>query len=50
MPLDGQPTEIENDRFRYTFTDHLGSASLELDQQGKRLSFEKYYPFGGTAV
>ncbi|WP_310886500.1 RHS repeat-associated core domain-containing protein, partial [Pseudomonas cichorii] len=29
--------------------DHLGSNTLELDQQGNLISQESYYPFGGTA-
>lgn len=38
-----------NDRYRYTFTDHLGSASVELAEDGRIISQEIYYPFGETA-
>lgn len=38
-----------NDRYRYTFTDHLGSASLELAEDARIISQEIYYPFGETA-
>ena len=38
-----------NDRYRYTFTDHLGSASLELAEDARIISQESYYPFGETA-
>jgi len=38
-----------NDRFRYTFSDHLGSASLELGEDARIISQETYYPFGETA-
>lgn len=33
---------------RYQFGNHLGSASLELDHQGKVLSYEEYSPYGST--
>jgi insecticidal toxin complex protein TccC len=33
----------------YQFTDHLGSVTLELDEQASVQSREAYYPFGGTA-
>lgn len=36
-------------RWRYALADHLGSVSLELDDQGNVISHEGYYPFGGTA-
>ncbi|VVO50416.1 hypothetical protein PS896_00256 [Pseudomonas fluorescens] len=38
-----------NDRYRYTFTDHLGSASFELGEDARIISQETYYPFGETA-
>ncbi|MBZ5603547.1 MAG: RHS repeat-associated core domain-containing protein, partial [Acidobacteriia bacterium] len=34
---------------RYQFGNHLGTASLELDENGAIISYEEYYPFGGTA-
>lgn len=34
---------------RYQFGNHLGSASLELDDQGQIISYEEYYPYGSTA-
>jgi RHS repeat-associated protein len=34
---------------RYQFSNHLGSASLELDDQGRVISYEEYYPYGSTA-
>ncbi|WP_147466600.1 RHS repeat-associated core domain-containing protein, partial [Pseudomonas cichorii] len=45
----GQPGGIANDQIRYHISDHLGSSTLELDQQGQLISQESYYPFGGTA-
>ena len=34
---------------RYQFGNHLGSASLELDDQAQIISYEEYTPYGGTA-
>jgi len=45
----GLPAGIDNNQLRYNLADHLGSATLELDEQGSLLSKEVYYPFGATA-
>jgi insecticidal toxin complex protein TccC len=37
------------DEIRYSLNDHLGSCTLELDQQAQVISHEGYYPFGATA-
>ena len=34
---------------RYQYSNHLESANLELDQAGALISYEEYYPFGGTS-
>lgn len=34
---------------RYQFGNHLGSASLELDDAGKIISYEEYFPYGSTS-
>jgi len=34
---------------RYQLDNHLGSACLELDDQGALVSYEEYHPFGSTA-
>jgi RHS repeat-associated protein len=34
---------------RYPVGNHLGSSALELDRQGRLLSYEEYYPYGGTS-
>ncbi|MEQ7921229.1 RHS repeat-associated core domain-containing protein [Xanthomonas sp. WHRI 1810A] len=44
-----KPSGIDNDQIRFSLTDHLGSSTLELDQQSRLISQEGYYPFGGTA-
>ena len=42
---DGLPTQV----LRYQLSNHLGSASLELDHLGAIISYEEYYPFGSTS-
>ena len=34
---------------RYQYSNHLGSASLELDEKGEIISYEEFYPFGSTS-
>jgi RHS repeat-associated protein len=34
---------------RFQFGNHLGSASLELDETGQVISYEEYYPYGSTS-
>lgn len=34
---------------RFQYDNHLGSSSIELDQQAKQISYEEYYPFGTTS-
>ena len=34
---------------RYQFANHLGSASLELDDEAQIISYEEYYPYGSTS-
>lgn len=45
----GTPSAITNDALRFSFDDHLGSNTMELDAEGNLISEEGYYPFGGTA-
>ena len=33
---------------RYQFSNHLGSASLELDEQAQIISYEEYVPYGSS--
>jgi RHS repeat-associated protein len=42
---DGSPLQL----IRYQFSNHLGSASLELNQQGLIVSYEEYHPYGSTS-
>ncbi|WP_447800283.1 RHS repeat domain-containing protein [Pseudomonas kilonensis] len=45
----GRPSKIAADQLRYSLNDHLGSSSLELDDQADLISQESYLPYGGTA-
>ena len=46
---DSPPPSGTNDPYRYCFTDHLGSISLELADDGRIISRENFYPYGETA-
>ena len=41
--------DIAQKRIHYLLANHLGSASLELDEQGDIITYEEYFPFGGTS-
>ena len=42
---DGSPPQL----IRYQFGNHLGSASLELDDKGSVISYEEYTPYDSTS-
>jgi RHS repeat-associated protein len=42
---DGSPARLA----RYQLENHLGSASLELDEAGRVISYEEYYPYGSAS-
>jgi RHS repeat-associated protein len=42
---DGSPPQL----IRYQLGNHLGSASLELDDQAQIISYEEFYPYGSTS-
>ena len=43
------PPAPSDSLIRYQFGNHLGSASLELDDKGQFISYEEYFPFGSTS-
>ncbi|WP_282355875.1 RHS repeat-associated core domain-containing protein [Pseudomonas sp. PS01303] len=43
------PEGAESDQWGYSLGDHLGSSSMELNENAGILSLEHYYPFGRTA-
>ena len=42
---DGSPAQL----LRYQFSNHLGSATLELDDSAQVISYEEYCPYGNTS-
>lgn len=46
----GLPKKIENNQLRYSYDDGIGNSGLETDGQGQLVSYEEYYPYGGTAI
>jgi RHS repeat-associated protein len=45
----GSEPDLPPQLVRYQFGNHLGSASLELDEAGQVISYEEYYPYGNTS-
>ncbi|TRX60189.1 toxin [Fulvivirga sp. M361] len=45
----GSPLASPTQTIRYQLDNHLGSASLELDDSAAVISYEEYYPFGTTS-
>ena len=45
----GSPVEAAIPHFRYQYSNHLGSASLELTQTAEIISYEEYHPYGTSA-
>ncbi len=46
----GEPPEgVKNPQVRYQLDNHLGSATMEVDAAGQLISYEEYFPYGGTA-
>ncbi|MDC3958223.1 hypothetical protein KEG38_30470 [Polyangium jinanense] len=43
------PNLVVTSRVRYQLGNHLGSAALELDEDGLVISYEEYHPYGTTA-
>lgn len=41
--------DISKKKLHYLVGNHLGSVALELDEAGDVISYEEYFPFGGTS-
>jgi RHS repeat-associated protein len=46
---EGEPLATPEPRFRYQLGNHLGSAALEVDEEGSVISYEEYHSYGSTA-
>jgi uncharacterized protein RhaS with RHS repeats len=49
MRTQGNEPGVPQQLIRYQFGNHLGSASLELDDQAQIISYEEYTPYGSTS-
>ena len=47
---DGGSSNPAPPQLRYQLSNNLGSVTLELDTQAQLISYEEYFPFGGTAI
>ena len=47
--LASETDDITKKKIHYQLSDHLGSASLELDELGDVITYEEYFPFGGSS-
>jgi RHS repeat-associated protein len=43
------PAGTSNPQIRYQLENHLGSATMEVDDGGQLISYEEYFPYGGTS-
>ena len=43
------PSSGVKNLYRYTLSNHLGSSSLELDEEAKLISYEEYHPYGTSS-
>ncbi|WP_380178415.1 RHS repeat-associated core domain-containing protein [Kalamiella sp. sgz302252] len=48
--ITGRPDEMTGDQLRYSYDNLTASSGLELDGDGRVISTEEYYPYGGTAI
>ena len=44
-----EQNESPEQLLRFQFANHLGSSALELDDAANIISYEEYYPYGGTS-
>ena len=47
--IQGQESNMPAQLVRYELSNHLGSVTLELDDQARIVSYEEYTPFGSTS-
>ncbi len=46
----GTPSKEGSRQFRFQMDNHLGSVSLEMDKGAQLISYEEYFPYGGTSI
>ncbi|NEO95079.1 MAG: RHS repeat-associated core domain-containing protein, partial [Moorea sp. SIO3G5] len=47
--LQREVEQVGTRKLRYQLDNHLGSVSLEVDDDAQIISYEEYFPYGGTA-
>ncbi len=47
--IDPSDDSVTSQNTRYQYSNHLGTASLELDYNAAIISYEEYYPYGNTS-
>jgi RHS repeat-associated protein len=50
LSTSGSGPQRGEQQIRYQLDDHLGSVSLELDAEAGLLTYEEYFPYGGTSL
>ena len=46
---EGNEEQVGTRKLRYQLDNHLGSVALEMDDDAQIISYEEYFPYGGTA-
>ncbi|MBO1349469.1 MAG: hypothetical protein EBE86_019705 [Hormoscilla sp. GUM202] len=46
---EGTPPRVSQNQVRYKLENHLSSAVMEVDDGGQIISYEEYFPYGGTS-
>lgn len=41
--------DLDGKKIHYQLSNHLGSSAIELDEKGDVITYEEYFPFGGTS-
>ena len=47
--LGRETNDISQKKLHYQLRNHIGSSSMELDEQGNLITYEEYFPYGGTS-
>jgi RHS repeat-associated protein len=47
--LQRETDNVAHHKFHYQLTNHLGSATMELDEQGDIITYEEFFPHGGSS-
>lgn len=45
-----QPSEVGTYQYRFQMDNNLGSVSMEVDNKAQLITYEEYFPYGGTSI